>query len=568
MHDTERRSKSPRPRAFALAGLSLALGLLPACQGTLAGDRVPPHADALCTDRIVLGTAPLRRLSNGEYLRTLAVLFDELPELPDLPDDTTVLGFENDAVSLGPTDVRVARYEDIAFRTTSVATDATHLADFTGCGEVSTDAEERACGTDFVARFGLLTHRRPLTSDETTLYTSLFETQRAAIDFAAAVQLTAMAMLQSPAFLYRLEIEGAEAAPVTEGQALALTPYEVATRLSYLLWGTMPDEELFAAAASGELGDSESLELQARRMLEDPRARDLVADFHRQWLDFDRILNAEHATRVNDAEGVYTSDAQASAREELMRFVAGEVFDGEGTLAGLFTSRRAYVNSTMAGLYGVSGPSSATEWTEVQLPEDERAGLLTRVAPLASHAHAANPSPPLRGVYLMERVLCEPRLSPPPGVNTTQPTQPDDGPRTNRDLFTERTSPATCQSCHIRIDGYGFLAENYDERGVYRTEDHTLPVDATGRISGTDVDGPVDGLIELSERFADSESVAVCATSRWFRFVNGRAPEDADDCLLEGIRSTFDASGGDIRELLVAFVTRPEFRLRPVITEE
>ncbi len=559
-------------RSLTLGSVALA-ALEGGCEGSLDRGPAAPIGSSLCADQIVLGTAPMRRLSNVEYLRTMSVLFEEtsaVGALPTLPEDAEVIGFENDARSLGPTDVGVARYEEIAFRYTTAATaDDAALRALTRCAAFASDAEARACGSTFIERFGRLTHRRPLEAEERTRFETFFETQRAAIDFAAAVQLTAMAMLQAPPFLYRLEIEAGASEATTAGPAIALTQYELASRLSFLLWGTMPDEALFVAAESGELDDTDALEAEARRMLADPRARDLVADFHRQWLDFDRILDPEHRTRAHDADGVFTADAQVAAHEELRRFVGAEVFEGEGTLASLFTSRRTFVNSTLAGIYGVEGPSSTTEWREVMLPADERAGVLTRVGPLASHAHAGNSSPPLRGVYLMERVMCEQRPSPPPDADLSPPVaMPGSGPQTNRDLFEARTAPSTCQGCHVRIDGMGFVFENYDERGVFRDVDNTLPVDATGVITGTgDVDGEVDGAIELSERLAESGHVQRCATQRWFRFANGRAPEEADSCHVDSLERRFIRSGGDIRELLVSMVRRPEFRLRPVVSE-
>ena len=551
--------------------IALTAGAAAGCQGSLDRGPAAPIGSSLCADEVVLGSAPMRRLSNVEYLRTMSILFEgSTPALPSLPDDAEVIGFENDARSLGPTDVGVARWEEIAFRYTTEATrDEAAVRAFTGCAAFASDAEARACATSFITRFGLLTHRRPLEAEEQTRFETFFESQRVAIDFAAAVQLTAMAMLQAPPFLYRLEIESDATESTTAGPAIALTQYELASRLSFLLWGTMPDEALFATAQAGGLDDADALEAEARRMLDDPRARDLVADFHRQWLDFDRILDPEHGSRAHDEEGLFAPDAQQSAHEELRRFVGAEIFDGEGTLASLFTSRRAFVNSTLAGLYGVEGPSSPTEWREVTLPEDERAGLLTRIGPLASHAHPGNSSPPLRGVYLMERVMCEQRPSPPPDADLSPPVaMPGSGPQTNRDLFEQRTSPSTCQGCHVRIDGLGFVFENYDERGVFRDIDNTLPVDATGLITGTgDVDGEVDGAIELSERLAESGHVQRCATQRWFRFANGRAPEDADACHVSSLERRFVRSGGDIRELLVSMVTRPEFRLRPMVSE-
>ena len=542
------------------------LSLLTACEGTSdpgpAGRR---GGRVTCVpDQIVLGTAPMRRLSNVEYLNTLSDLFPgAAPTLPPLPADAPVAGFENDAASLGPSDVRIARYEEIAFIFTRDATaDDAALARFTGCAAFATDPEQQACAEQFVDAFGLVTHRRPLEAEERTRYLMLFDTQRRAIDFRGAIQLVAMAMLQGPYFIYRLELSpGAGGGPT-----IALSDWELATRMSYFLWQSMPDQELLDAAAAGELSDPMLAELHARRMIEDPRAAEAVIDFHRQWLELDRIYAGEHATRANDPEGVWTASTQASAHEEMERFI-GSVFEREGTLSALLTSRRAFVNRTMAGIYGVEGPADDATFLEVDLPAGERAGVLTRVSTMASHAHAGNPSPPLRGVYVMTHLLCDPPEAAPAGVDLSPPTAPPgSGPMTNRQLFDERTARPACSRCHTQINGIGYGFEHYDERGVYLELDESLPVDATGTLEGTDVDGPYDGAIELSERMADSRTIEACATERFFRFAAGRAPELADTCVLGTLRARFHEAEGDMRELMVALITSPELRARPIVT--
>jgi hypothetical protein len=172
-------------------------------------------------------------------------------------------------------------------------------------------------------------------------------------------------------------------------------------------------------------------------------------------------------------------------------------------------------------------------------------------------------------VFVMERLLCEPRPSPPADANTSPPTAaPGSGPRTNRMLFEERTAAPVCQSCHARIDGFGFGFEHYDAVGAYRETDDGLPVDASGNVTGTDRDGAFVGAVELSEALAESDVVRGCATRQWVRYALGRAVSRDDACLLERLGARFDASGGDIRDLLVAIVTSPEFRHRTVAASE
>jgi len=528
--------------------------------GGTGGTDVPPTPEECEASGPRPGTAPLRRLSSHEYLNTLADLFPNLsPELPVLPTEAPVDSFDNDARALGPSDVHTSRWEEIAFRYTSELTaDAAVLEAFLPCaGDVADAATGRACGAEFVDSFGLRTHRRRLTAEETTRYQALFDTQLAAIDFEAAVQLTAMAMLQSPWFLYRVEPPRAGTAGLAP-----LDSWELASRLSYFLWQRMPDQALFDAAEAGTLVSDAELETQVRRMLADPRARAATADFHRQWLFFDRIMNEEHQTRVPELFPSWSAATQASAYEELLRFTERAVFDGDGTLAGLFLSRDTEVDPLLADIYGVQGPTQAGSWAQVSLPETERAGLLTRVGFLAAHAHSANGSPPLRGSYVMQRIFCQPVDPPPPGTDTSLPAEPDED-ATNREIFEAKTAPPACAGCHAMLNGFGYPFEHYDAIGAYRATDNGQPVNAIATLEGTDLTGEVDGAIDLSERIAGSRQVAECAVSRWVRYARGRGIEADDQCALNALNEQFATSGGNIVELMVQIAKSPEFRNRP-----
>jgi hypothetical protein len=520
-----------------------------------------PSVDDCETQALDVGTAPIRRLSSNEYLNTLADLFPSLTvEIPDLPTEAPVDSFDNDARALGPSDVYASRWEEIAFRHMSavVATNASLTAFLPCAADVSGAAAEKACGASLIEAFGEKTYRRPLSAEETARYQALFDAELAAIDFAAAVQLTGMAMLQSPSFLYRVEPARGTAA---DGTA-PLDSYEMASRLSYFLWQRMPDQALLDAAGRGELRDATSIETQARRMLADPRARAAVTDFHRQWLFFDRILAEEHTERVDDLFPDWDADTQAAAYEELLRFTDRAVFEGPGTLANLFLSRDTEVNGPLAAVYGVDGPNEADSWQAVTLPATERAGLLTKVGFLAAHSHGANGSPPLRGSYVMQRIFCLPVDPPPPGTDTTPPDATGSA-LTNRQQFEERTSPGDCRGCHAMLNPFGFALEHYDAIGAYREMDNGQPVNAVVELVDTDVTGQVNGGIELSEKLATSRQVSDCAASRWFRYARGRGVEPADACAVTRSKAAFAESGGNIVNLLVNLVTSEEFRRRP-----
>ena len=531
--------------------------LLGACEGLIGdadgGGPVRGTEAFVCQNpnAITLGSSPVRRLTNSEYDNTVRdLLGGSIPQLPEQPSDAVLEGsFENDAQSLGPSDVRIARYQDAAMSLGEHAVnDSSARARVLPCATADAD-----CGWQFVESFGKRAFRRPLSEDELNRWFNFFESQRTSIDFDAAVQLTVAAMLQTPQFLYRLESEGNAA----NAAQLELSQHELASRLSYLLWETMPDDALLAAADAGELATAAQLEEQARRRLGDARARDAVRNFHRQWLYLDRVLDED---KVSELFPMWGSQARASAKEETLRFIENTFFNG-GTVEDLFKSNVAYVDNVMSELYDIPAPSES--WAQVELDPTERAGLLSRVAFLAGFAHEANGSPPLRGVFVMERLLCEPRPSPPANADTSTPMpNPDQGPMTNRELFEERVAPSACQGCHVRIDGFGFGFENYDAAGMFRSEENGLPVDASGFANGIGNDDEYEGAVELQNLLGESEVVRDCIAKQWFTYANGRPTEPADTCQLEAIQAEFEENGGDLVELLVSIVTRPEFRLR------
>jgi hypothetical protein len=203
-------------------------------------------------------------------------------------------------------------------------------------------------------------------------------------------------------------------------------------------------------------------------------------------------------------------------------------------------------------------------WQAVSLPEGERAGLLTRAAFLTRNANPIHPSPVKRGVFVFDRLLCAPLPDPPADVNTDPPEPVDGQPQTNRDRYEAHESDPSCFGCHERIDGIGFGFEGYDSIGRFRTTDNGFPVDDTSALVETDVDGPFDGAVELSERLAESAQVERCLVTQWFRFAYGRLETGQDVEAIDRLHQAFVASGRDIRELIVTIATSEDFRMRTV----
>jgi hypothetical protein len=518
--------------------------------GTTASLETEPTA---CTADLVKASA-VRRLSHTEYNRTVRALFPGL-DIPkqDFAADLLIHGFENNADAMNPSPVLVEQYADAAGRIAEIA--AEHSDGVLPC---TPSGNDMACASDFIATFGRDAFRRPLSSEEQSRYEGFFAEQMTELGFDAALELTLQAFLMSPQFLYRLELGQSDETP---GQVVALSDYAMASRLSYLVLQSMPDAELFAAAEQGQLHTQDQIEAQTRRLLETEAAAAALVDYHRQWLNFDRLLTEDKDAGMFPA---WNDSLQAAIREESDRFVA-HVFgqEGTGSIRELLTSNVSFVNGELAQLYGVD--VSGTGWQQVTLPSDQRAGLLTRANFLASRAHATNGSPPLRGVAVLEQLLCSRPPPPPPTVNTSLSPNDSDSPVTNRELFEARTGVVACQGCHKSINGIGYGLEAFDSIGRFRTTDNGFPVDASGELVFTiNTDGPYNGAVELSQKLASSEQVERCAVTNMYRYAMARDTKQNDSCKLDALSTAMQRSGGDIRELIVSIATSHEFTHRKV----
>ena len=557
-----------RLRSCALACIGLALGCYDGVSGTgdagltegvsAAGEGGSGSSDGesddgpegACADPAV-GVSPLRRLTRSQYNNTIRDLLgiegDPASELA--PDEKVGAFFSNSTAPVGELlaeqYMRVA--EDLA--DTAVA----DLDALVPCDPAS-DASA-ACGEAFVDEFGLRAFRRPLYADERDALVGLFEKGRTEVDFSEGVRLVILAALQSPQFLYHLELD----LPDTEaGDVVSLEPYEVASRLSYFLWDSMPDDELLRAAGSGDLDTTEQLRAQAERMLDDPRAADAIESFHMQWLHIDAIGTLEKNPDAYPAFDTALRDAMAL---ETRRFADWVIRFDDGRLETLLTAPYSFLDGPLFDLYGVTQPAGHDPTMPVELDPTQRAGLLTQASVLARHAHADQSSPVHRGKLVRENILCTPLAPPPPEVDVIPP--PLDPDATTRERFDQHRSDPSCAACHNLIDPIGFGFEHYDGIGAWRAMEGDKAVDASGELIGTeDIDGEFDGAPELARRLAESEQVRACVAEQWFGFAFGRSPADDDECSFDTMALAFAESDHDIRELLVAIVTTDAFRYR------
>lgn len=423
------------------------------------------------------------------------------------------------------------------------------------------------CAKEYLDTFAARAFRRPLTDEETSWLFTVYLTAKKTNSFAQSIDQLTLVILQAPQLFYIAE-EGLPESSLPGGLR-RLTGYERASRLSYLLWDSMPDAALTAAAKSGALDTKEGVAEQARRMLDDARARVTLRHFVvDEWLG---LAGSRTHVGIEDMvkdPAVFPEDSPAlrvGMRADVEQLVDKVVADG-GSLKSLFTSTDAYVNAPLAKVYGVTGPTgSASSW--VKLDPAQRSGILTRASFLAVYSNPAVKSPIRRGAQLVKHLLCMEIGDPPPTVNPT-PIVAEPGKRqTIRQSVTAKTtSDPTCAGCHNIINPAGFAFEHYDGLGAWEqleagkdaTGTYSLVIDWTGELRGTDVGGTLKGAVELSQRLAESRTLKDCLVSRWFRKVFARTPAESEAASVLEVQTNF-AKSDDLKQLVLGIVQSPAF---------
>ncbi len=507
-----------------------------------------PLQPAACTGtEVPAGPAPLTRLANTEYKNTLRDLFPWVFANNvnlTLPSEIAARGFLNTARAQTPSAQLIDNLNANASIVAAAA--AENLSLLSPCVPADASVEEQ-CGKEFVRALLAKMFRRPLGADELVRYDTFFANARAAYDFKTAARLVVQALLQSPQFLYRVE--------QTLGGRRALTDFELATRIAYLLTDSTPDRELLAAADAGKLQNDMSLEAEVRRLLATPRARTATADFNRQWLRFDRMDNL---VKAKDLFPAFNPAVAGDLRLATERFVDHIFWDEGHDLGSLLTDSHAYVNDNLAPIYGGASPGATLTWTQVDAKE--RSGILTQAGLMAGLAHERNGAPVLRGVFVLDRLLCTAPPPPPADINTALPVLTSDAKMTTRQQLELSHGSPTCAGCHSAIDGAGFGFENYDALGRFRTEEFGLPVDPSGQIVGTsDADGKFNGALELGQKLAGSRQVRSCLAAQWLGYALSVTRDEIAPCQSEPLAQKLNQTK-DLRELLVSLATSPAFR--------
>ena len=412
------------------------------------------------------------------------------------------------------------------------------------------------CARQFIKQFGMRAYRRPVTGAEETDMFDYYKGLRGGdvgASFPDAIKDLIAGIIQTPQFLYRWELGEA---PIKDGPLFRLNSWEIASRLSYFLWASMPDGELFAAAQNGELQNLDRIAQEARRMLKDAKAKDAIRDFHLQWLDVEGLPDMQKDPSFT----AYTPETAQSMLNETAELASSILLgpQASGKLSDLFSSPASIIDARVARVYGV-GNVTGDNMRQVALNPEQRAGVLTHGSFLASHADADLSHPVKRGVHIVRNVLCM-ELADPDGLEIPELPAPKPG-QTTRERYAGHEQGA-CAACHVKIDTVGFAFENYDATGGFRTTEAGKPVDSSGTVSLPSGDIKFTRGIDFIKAVASSPELRGCVAKQWLRYVLRRQEVAEEAGSVEALDKAFESSGWDVREMLVAVTKTRAFTHR------
>ncbi len=508
-----------------------------------AGTNPPPPVTPYVASESILP-----RLSQSELDNTLEDLVGDTgrPASQYLLEDE-YSPYDNDYALQDPSQTLIDAVDVMA---TSVAerliSDPARRAAVVPC--TPTGAGDTDCFRAFVEAFGRRVFRRALAPEEVAPYLELlaYATEDNAYvgnDFYTAVSLVIQAMLQDPEFLYRVEWGTPTAAP----GVVKLDAFAVAARLSYLLWGSMPDDALMADAASGKLDTGAGRREVAARMFAHPRAKQQLHRFHAMWLGYRAI---PHPAQLVNA---FASETTA--------LIDRVVFDEKRSYLDLFRLDETYVDDFLADHYGMPHPENGSGWVRYQDPK--RAGILSHGSVLSAFSKFSDTSPTQRGILVRTRLMCQEVPRPPPNVDVDQPPSGGAEAICKKDRYLMHEQLPSCANCHSGMDPIGFGLENYDVAGRWRDHDDNneeCAIDGIGNLpNGL---GEFSGPKALAEKLLELDMIQRCTVRQYFRFSIGRRPSAIEDQPIDALIASFEAGGYKFDQLVLDYVASDAFALK------
>jgi hypothetical protein len=504
------------------------------------------------------GKAQIRRLTRFEYSNAINYLFGDTTDIRASLQPETISQhgnlFGNDAALLSVSAAHAEKWGSVAAGVASRATATPEaLGKMAQCATGATPDD--ACSREVINYVVSRAYHRDVLPTEVDAYLALSKTVQGTGSWATGIAGVIEAVLQGPEFLYRVE----HGVPAPDFPALRKpTADEMAARLSFLFWGNVPDEALRMAAKTGQLDTPEGVKAQAQRLLEDPRAKSTVRFF------FDNLLPISGLTNLQRSAEVFSVQLAAAMREETQTFLEHQIFDADspGTWASALTAPYTYVNEQMASFYGMTGVTGP-EFRKVMWPDPlKRMGLLTQAGIMTGTIVTNEENPVLRGSFIVNKLLCmNLHLPDDPAVLAMVAVPPDNDHSTARQRFTAHSTDKKCAGCHAVLDPVGFPFESFDAIGQWRDNENGLPLDLSGSVPG--VEGTINGPVEFAAKLATAEAANTCFAQHWMEFGYGKTHDEGDACVQAELESAFMASGGNVKQLLLALTQTDSFLYMP-----
>ncbi len=494
----------------------------------------------------VEGDVEIRRLTPDQYRNIIADVFGDSIKIgghfePGVREQGLL------AVGASTTSITASSFEQYDAMARSIAAqvvDPRNRISLIACTPKAVDRPDDVCAKSFLAAAGRLLYRRPLTDAELgqqiSIASSSAQSQK---DFYAGLATSLSTMLIAPQFLFREEMT--EADPDHPGK-WRLTGYAKASRLSFLLWNTAPDDALLRAAGNGELETRKGVAEQVDRMLRSSRIEDGVRAFFADMLEFDGF-----DTLAKDATiyPKYTDEVTEQAREQLLRTITEVLITENGDYRDLFTTKTTFMTPLLASIYQVPLPGTSP-WQRYTFPNDRpTAGILTDIGFTALHSHPGRSSPTLRGRAIRQELLCQKVPDPPANVNFSL-LQDTANPnfKTARDRVKAHTSVAICAGCHKLTDPIGLALETFDTTGQGRKTENGVTIDTTGELNGVSYSDAAG----LGQAVHDDPSTPACLVSRWYSYMMGHRLAPANNEQVGELEKRFKEDGYRIVPLMRA----------------
>ena len=494
------------------------------------------------------GPVALRRLTQEQFKNTVRQLFGDEVVIPKLSEpDAKVDGLLSVGASYTAFSPRgIESFEGVAYSLAGQAIETGAFQSYLPC--TPGDSVDAGCARAFVEKFGRLAWRRTLTNEEDAALTEVANEAALTLDtFEGGLEFAIATILQSPNFLFRVELGGTPA----DGSRREFSQLELASRLSFFLWNSAPDATLLGAAEDGVLETREGLFAQAVRLLDAPQARQGIRNFFNEQLELYELDSLSKDPKIFEH---FHRDLGKDARDETLQLLEYLVFDENADFRDVMTTEYSFINRRLAALYSIPSPT-VEGFAYVKLPGEQRSGLLGHASFLGLHSHPVSSSATLRGRAVRTILLCQSIPAPPVNVDTSIP-EPTGTTRTLRERVAEHLASPSCAGCHQLTDPIGLGLENFDGLGRWREKDHGAVIDPSGELDGE----AFADMQELGRALRNHPAFAPCVVKTLARYAVGRATTGQESSWLKTLSERFEHHGFRFKRLILEIVMSPLFR--------